>query len=99
LENNMPDENQNGKATIREVFELLQDFEGRVHNKIDRAVKEINDNVRRVEKKFDTMEAGRLSLLEKEFERVRYQSDINRYILFSFVGALVLWVLYNVILK
>lgn len=44
------------KATIREVYTLIEEFR-----------KEISGSIHRLESKFDTLEAGRLSALETKF--------------------------------
>lgn len=49
-------EKNGNKITTQQIYEL-----------VDRKVNEVNVSIVRLETKFDTLEAGRLSSLEKEF--------------------------------
>ena len=51
----MPDKN-GSKITTQQIYEL-----------VDRKINEVNSSIVRLETKFDTLEAGRLSILEKDF--------------------------------
>lgn len=48
------------KATIREVYSLIEEMR-----------KEITGSINRLENKFDTLEAGRLSTLETKFANLQ----------------------------
>ena len=70
---------KNGKITTQQIYEL-----------VDRKVNEVNASIIRLENKFDTLEAGRLSNLEKEFSNLQGKMAVIAGIVSILVSGLFL---------
>ena len=65
------DEITNDRVSIREVYNLIDSRFTQVSISIDTKVGQVAASVDRLEGKFDTLEAGRLSAVEKEVANVQ----------------------------
>jgi hypothetical protein len=65
-------------VTVREVYQL-----------IDQKIGEVNQNLLRLEGKFDALEAGRLSHLEREFANLQGKMSIVAILVSLFISVLV----------
>ena len=69
----------------------------KVYTLIDSMRRELKADIMRVEQKFDTMEAGRLTLAEVKMARVEADLSIVKKVVYGLMGAVGLTVLYALI--